>query len=34
LQTQTTLLGLSVPPLSSLRTLKPAISSMIPNAKA
>ena len=30
---QTTLLGLSVP-LSSLRTLKPTISSMIPNATA
>ena len=28
------LLGLSVPPLCSLRTLKPANSSMIPNATA
>jgi len=34
LQTQTTLLALSVPLLSSLRTLKPAISSMISNATA
>ena len=33
-RSQTTLLGLSVPPPCSLRTLKPAITSMIPNATA